>query len=359
MALGLRLSHVASVDLIKKNNLHVFRQWLIENDAYVFTMNGFPYGEFHHASVKDSVHLPDWSTKERVDYTLRLFDILVALLPPHLDGGVSTSPLSYRHWFPTAGQTNALKQTATANILMVAEQLISIHKTTGKLLHLDIEPEPDGIIESGREFIDWYNDYLLAEGTGKIAAKCAVSLEEAAELIKTHIRICYDVCHFSIGYEPHTSMIAQLAENGIRIGKIQVSAALKAFMPTDVNGRLMIREAFASFNEPTYLHQVIGRTDNEKLLRYPDLPQALHDVQNTTVSEWRAHFHVPVFKDEFGLLYSTQEDIIEVLQLHKGHALTEHLEVETYTWEVLAKKSKLPLQQSIIRELQWVLEQMQ
>jgi hypothetical protein len=51
---------------------------------------------------------------------------------------------------------------------------------------------------------------------------------------------------------------------------------------------------------------------------------------------------------------STQQDIREVLNLQKEQSLTQHLEIETYTWEVLPDLLKLPLEDSIIRELQWV-----
>ncbi len=95
-----------------------------------------------------------------------------------------------------------------------------------------------------------------------------------------------------------------------------------------------------------------------ELCRYPDLRQALEDVENPSVKEWRAHFHVPVFEKDFGLLQSTQSDICEVLDIQKNNIITPHLEVETYTWEVLPDSLKLPLQKSISRELQWVVEQL-
>ena len=43
MGIGLRLSNEASIELIQKENLAAFKQWLKEQDMYVFTMNGFPY----------------------------------------------------------------------------------------------------------------------------------------------------------------------------------------------------------------------------------------------------------------------------------------------------------------------------
>ena len=89
------------------------------------------------------------------------------------------------------------------------------------------------------------------------------------------------------------------------------------------------------------------------LVRYPDLPEALMDNREAA-NEWRAHFHVPVFVKDFGLLASTQDEINEVLTIQKHHPFTEHLEVETYTWEVLPHDLKLPVAESISRELLWV-----
>src|SRR3712207_6768964 len=54
--IGLRLSNEASITLSEEKNLNEFKTWLQENEAYVFTMNGFPYGGFHHTRVKDNVH---------------------------------------------------------------------------------------------------------------------------------------------------------------------------------------------------------------------------------------------------------------------------------------------------------------
>lgn len=354
MGIGLRLSNEASVDLIKKENLSVFKQWLKDQDAYVFTMNGFPYGGFHRTIVKDKVHTPDWTTKERVEYTLRLFHLLAALLPEGMDGGVSTSPLSYRHWFTTPDQLSDARETATNNIVSIIENLIQIHQSTGKLLHLDIEPEPDGLLETGNEFIEWFENDLLRIGVPAISSKLDISHHKAEDVIKEHLRLCYDVCHFAIGYEPHQSVIEDIKSRGIKIGKIQISAALKARMDSPENNAKSIKENFARFNEPVYLHQVVAKTKDGKLLRYPDLSAALNEKDNYLCSEWRAHFHVPVFAEKFGLLSSTQDEIEEVLSLQKKEPFTHHLEVETYTWEVLPQSLRLPLQDSITRELQWV-----
>jgi hypothetical protein len=356
MGIGLRLSNQASLDLVREEQLTLFKRWLRENQAYVFTMNGFPYGGFHHTRVKDQVHAPDWTTGDRVAYTLRLFRILAELMPEG-DAGISTSPLSYRHWFGSPGQVQEARATATRHILSIAEHLIRIHRSSGKLLHLDIEPEPDGLLETGAEFIEWFEEDLLPAGRILLASTFSCTGTEAELLLKEHIRLCYDVCHFAIGYEPHREVMRDLAEKGIKIGKIQISAALKAVIPAD-SRRVAVRQGFAACNEPVYLHQVVAKQADGSLLRYPDLPEALADFDRPTVQEWRAHFHVPIFLSDFGSLQSTRQDISEVLALQQERPVTQHLEVETYTWEVLPDEMRLPLEESIIRELQWVKDEL-
>ncbi|MET4080968.1 hypothetical protein ABIB40_000913 [Pedobacter sp. UYP30] len=344
MGIGLRLSNVASMELLQENLLQTFKEWLAEVDGYVFTMNGFPYGGFHHTKVKDQVHAPDWTTTKRLDYTIRLFNILAELLPDGMDGGVSTSPLSYKPWFTDSEEREKATITATENVLKVAEELQKIAERTGKILHLDIEPEPDGFIESGLEFIDWYENVLLPAGKSR--------LEES--VIKQHICLCYDVCHFAIGYEPHIDIINELKAKEILVGKIQISAALKAKLPESLIERTSVINELARFDEPTYLHQVIAKQNDGSLIRYPDLSNALADKENTAATEWRAHFHVPIFVEDMGLIQSTQADIKVVLEAYKNSPFTAHLEVETYTWEVLPASLKAPLNDSIIRELNWV-----
>jgi hypothetical protein len=360
--LGLRLSNIASEDLEQPENLIEFQHWLADNDCYVFTMNGFPYGGFHNTVVKDQVHAPDWTTTQRVDYTIRLFRILSVLLPVDelgnpIPGGVSTSPLSYRYWFDWGHETarDAVFTQTTQHILTVVAELIRLHRNTDRLMHLDLEPEPDGVIETSDEFIAWYTNYLLPMGIEQLSALFGMTDEEAETAICQHVRLCYDVCHFAVGYEKPADVLAKMKEYGLRVGKIQISAALKAEFPTPGTGdREAVRRAFEQFNEPTYLHQVVARTYSGELLRFPDLPEALAAFDDSH-AEWRSHFHVPIFVSDYGVLQSTQDDIERTLNLLAINPFTNQLEVETYTWDVLPDELKLNLIDSIERELNWVL----
>ncbi|GAB2552564.1 metabolite traffic protein EboE [Spirosoma aerophilum] len=358
--LGLRLSNLASEELEIPENLIAFQHWLASNDCYVFTMNGFPFGGFHDTVVKDQVHAPDWTTEARVEYTKRLFRILSVLLPVDelgnpIPGGVSTSPLSYRHWFEweqPAARDYILSQT-TQNVLEVVADLIRLRRQTDRLMHLDLEPEPDGVIETSDEFISWFTDYLLPMGIEQLTTEFNLTDEQAEAAICEHVRLCYDVCHFAVGYERPAEVLDKLKDFGLRVGKIQISAALKAEFPDQPDEREAVRQAFATFNEPTYLHQVVARTKSGELLRFRDLPDALAAFDETH-AEWRAHFHVPLFIKDYGVLQSTQDDITEVLNLLSTRAFTNQLEVETYTWDVLPAPLKFNLIDSIEREIKWV-----
>ena len=352
--IGLRLSDEASRSLLEEDHLAVFKSWLKKNDCYIFTMNGFPFGGFHHQRVKDQVHQPDWTTDSRLDYTFRLFEILEKLLPEGVEGGISTSPLSYKYWHSTGADKQEVTGRTTIQMAKVAERLHEIHQKEGKILHLDIEPEPDGLLENTEEVINWYNQWLIPRGTEYLKEQTEISDEEAAACLKRHIRLCYDVCHFAVVYEEPEEVFARLKQEGIKVGKIQISAALKAKVPQRIEDRKPIEEALAPFVESTYLHQVVERDSSGGLTHYPDLPEALKNLKNTSAEEWRTHFHVPVFLPKYDLLESTQQDIIDVLNYLKKEEVTAHLEVETYTWEVLPDDIQLEIVDSIVRELKWV-----
>ncbi|HEY4652104.1 MAG TPA: xylose isomerase, partial [Pontibacter sp.] len=172
--------------------------------------------------------------------------------------------------------------------------------------------------------------------------------------------ICYDVCHFALAYEQPHEAFAKLQAAGIQIGKIQLSAALKAELPESEAARAELAQKLQPFAESTYLHQVVERNANGQLHFYSDLPQALQHIQKPTAREWRTHFHVPLFTQNYNGLQSTQGDVETVLNYVSEHPeLSNHLEVETYTWEVLPEGLKTNLTTSIARELEWVLQQIQ
>ncbi|MDF7815891.1 metabolite traffic protein EboE [Hymenobacter sp. YC55] len=354
-AVGLRLSDVASRELEQGENLTEFKAWLAKHDLYVPIINGFPFGSFHGEKVKDDVHRPDWTTPARLAYTRRLARLLAALLPPGLDGGISTSPLSYKLWHAEdAAQTETVLQDSTQHLAELVEDLVRLRQQTGQLIHLDIEPEPDGVLENSQEFINFYELYLLPQVSSRLQSRLGLSSQEATQAVLDCVQLCYDVCHFALAYEEPAAVFAELAARGIKVGRVQISAALKVDLPAALPERQVVLSEFEAFTESTYLHQVLIRNQDESITQYPDLPAALPHLLTSTAREWRSHFHVPVFLERYHLLQSTQLEIQKVLRLLAAHPLTSYLEVETYTWDVLPVAIKQDLVTSIARELTWV-----
>lgn len=357
--LGLRLAAKACAELRDPIQLEAFKAWLKAQDCYVFTMNGFPYGDFHTKRVKDKVHFPDWTTVERTDYTLNLFKILAQLLPEGMEGGISTSPLSYRFWITeNTDDWFSMRKRCTQNVLRVIAHLYTTEVQTGVYMHLDMEPEPDGVLENGAEFIAWYTQELIPAAGVFFKNNHDLDAEQAAALVKRYLQLCYDICHFAVAYEDHEAILKQLADLGIGIGKFQISAALRIPLSEDLSARDAQKKLLSEFDEPIYLHQVVAQDEAGTLTKYRDLSDALPSFNDLQIKEWRSHFHVPIFLDHYGSIASTQSDIATVLALQKLNAISNHLEVETYTWNVLPEALQIPIEKSIVRELLWVKDQL-
>jgi hypothetical protein len=343
--LGLRLSAAEARELLSGDSLHKFRHYLHANGLYVALINGYPYGHFSGEPVKAEVFAPDWRTPERVRYTLDLIEILAALLPEGADGGVSTVPLSYKPWTGSDDWPPIVD-----NLVRVCEHLVR----SGRNIHVDIEPEPDGLIENSAETIAFFSEQLMERGAPLLAAWLGVSKDQAGEYLRDHIRVCYDTCHFAVEYEEPAETFAAFAAAGVRLGRVQISSALAVPL---VQGAPSA-EALARLREMAdaiYLHQVVERRRDGSLRRYRDLPEAFARPADPDACEWRIHFHVPLYAEYFGGLGSTREAIRRTL---RAQPQTSHFEIETYTWSVLPESLRVGLGDSISREYSWVLDQM-
>lgn len=349
---GLRLSAAAVKDLLEGENLSDFKKWLRENGLYVFTMNGFPYGSFHHQKVKDNVYKPDWSTNERLEYTLNLAGVLNELLPNDVDGGISTSPISYKYWKRNSEEEQDLIKSSCRHLAEVAFEMHRYLENDGNELHLDIEPEPDCLIENSEESIRFFRDHLWPKGSEYLQSEKGIPTEKGIEILKNHIRLCYDTCHFAVEYEDPESAVQKITRAGIRIGKAQISAAVKTELGNKKR-RKSIQKKLQQFVESTYLHQVVERKTDGSYRQYRDLDEALGHIFDENAEEWRIHFHVPIFTGKMGELNSTRDHISGAFTALQSYSDCRHYEIETYTWEVLPESLRVNLADSIEREFDW------
>ena len=351
--LGLRLSARDARELRQDGSLERLKSFLQDHGLYVAVINGFPYGPFHGTPVKASVYAPDWRDPARVSYTLDLIEILAAILPPGLDGGVSTAPLSYKPW--TAAADGTAWATMTRNVVRIAERLVHLRRDHGLLIHLDIEPEPDCTIENTAETLDFFERRLLPLGAPALGQSLGVADDEARAHLLDHVRICFDCCHFAVEFEKPDEAMDRIRAAGIKVGRVQLSSALDVGVPANRDQAAAVMNRLRPFADSTYLHQVVEQRDAE-LRHYLDLPDAIEARHEPTARNWRIHFHVPLFTGRYDELGSTQSYVADVLRHTLATGATTHLEIETYTWDVLPGDLKQDLLESIAREYAWVLE---
>jgi hypothetical protein len=349
---GLRLSARDARELLTGTRLDDLRAYLDDEGLYVAILNGFPYGTFHNAVVKSEVYAPDWRDPARVAYTRDLAMILQRLLPEGVDGGVSTAPLSYKRW--VEGDPAAMAA-MTRHVAGTAATLARLRANTGAHLHLDVEPEPDCVLETSAETIAFFERHLLPEGMRVVSTELGVGASEAERILREHVQVCFDCCHFAVEFEDAREALARLDRAGIGIGRIQLSSAIDVEVPAGQAAFARVAERLSAFADPVYLHQVVERRQ-AALARFPDLPEAIGAGPAASDRRWRIHFHVPLFTQAYDGLASTQAYVATVLDLVRQRPITTHLEIETYTWDVLPGALKIDLLESIEREYRWVLQ---
>ncbi len=347
--IGLRLSARAAAELTDTATLAEFMDFLARERMYVFTINGFPYGTFHGQRVKEAVYLPDWRDPERLRYTNQLADLLARLLPAQagLEGSVSTVPGAFKPAMGGAADVALMVE----HLLRHVAHLVALRARTGRLVALALEPEPHCFLETTAEVAAFFAEELHGPAAvRRLAALTGLDDSAAARALHDHLGVCLDLCHAAVEFEDATGCTEQLQAAGIRVLKMQISAGLR--LPSLDAPAL---QALRRFEDPVYLHQVVQQGP-AGLRRFADLPEALAtlpaDVADT---EWRVHFHVPIFLDRLAPFSSTQSFIREVLALHRARPVSAHLEVETYTWDVLPEPFRSgSVDEAVARELAWV-----
>ncbi|MFQ5734976.1 MAG: metabolite traffic protein EboE [Planctomycetaceae bacterium] len=312
------------------------RDELSQRELTCHTLNAFPFGDFHSSRVKEHVYIPDWGDQRRLNYTQSCATVLAELLSDGVDGSLSTVPLAFKGF----EQPPDFRDRAADNLISLAKSLARLRSETGKWIRLAVEPEPFCLLETTNETLEFFE--FLFQRTDS---------QQAAETVRSHVGVCYDVCHQAVEFEDVAASIRQLNDAGVRINKVHITCALKADRPADDRN---VAEALAQYVEPRYLHQTLGRRDDGSIVRAIDLTEDL--VLRPTgafqsADEWRVHFHVPVNAERLGPLKTTREELRRALQAVATLDYAPHLEVETYTWPVLPDGDRTDLVAGLTAEM--------
>ena len=309
-----------------------------------FTYNAFPYGGFHEAGLKQSVFEPAWDDPRRLAFSLD-----VSRASALIAGALGLAGAPERHlsvsthtgFFGPASGDPARRDACIEAWLAAADALAELEDETGQRVVLAFEPEPRSAAGDTRELVP-----LLAR-LGELADASGRSGRVAR-----HLGVCLDACHAAVEFEPREEALKRTLDSGFPLGKLQFSSALRLPQPAaDDEGRA----ALLGLAEPVFLHQVTGRSGGE-LLRCGDLPElgrALDERPGDWLAcdEWRCHFHVPVDLERAGGSVgglATTRDLADellagLLARPKRWGTQElHVEIETYTWNVLPSAARGP-----------------
>jgi hypothetical protein len=328
------------------------RTFLDENGLYVYTVNAFPYGPFKGDSVMERVYEPDWTTDERVVYTNQVADILAEISPDHVSPSIQTAPLAFRP--QVTGE--AYVEQFTTQLLRVVAHLVELEHRTGRRVKLALEPEPACFLESTAETIDYFAQRIHASaGIRELAGLAGVPISEAEGLVRRHLGVVFDIGHQSVGFEDVPTSLSGLVDAGIPIFKLQAAAALWV-------EKLSVEQvpALREFTDTIYLSQTTMRRADGRVEKFLNLGEALDAFErDPSPAEMRTHFHVPVFLEEIGPFRTTRFTVQEAFRMHRESPLSDHLEIETYTWDVLPAQLKTgDITDYVTRELDFVRDEL-
>lgn len=334
------------------------RTVLEEQGLQVHTLNAFPYGGFHADVVKLDVYTPTWADPERLAFTLECAEVLADLLPDGVPGSISTLPLAWREPWSEADD-----DAATRAFAALGADLRELRERTGKTVRVAVEPEPGCVLDSVDDVVDW------------LAARTAPGVPEDRRIDPEHVGVCLDTCHLAVSFADRragtAATVRRITDAGLRVVKVQASAALHVEDPADPAARA----AVGAFAEKRYIHQVRELTAAGDVLAADDLPDALGEVstpgagdvvghgqaESTTSAlpgegPWRVHFHVPLHHEPAAPLAATTDVLRDAVDAVRAapHGEEAHLDVETYTWAVLPEGAATDsLVAGIAAELRW------
>ncbi|HEX8346778.1 MAG TPA: TIM barrel protein [Actinoplanes sp.] len=231
---------------------HRLRTELDARGLEVHTLSGRPYGGSGEPAAE-----PDWSTYERLEYTLDLARVLVDLLPDDaVRGSVSTLGLGRRDGWDVP------RERACARFLSrLSAGLAEVAWQTGRAVRVGFELEPGCLMDTAGN---------------TVAALAGVDSDR--------LGVCLDLANLACTWQEPATAIEELTAAGLSVVKVQVAAALEVADPVAAAGTL---RAYAGEHDR---HQITNPAGGYA----DDLDSALQDA---LPGPWRMRHHLPLRSD--------------------------------------------------------------
>ncbi len=310
-----------------------------------FTWNAFPFGDFGDEGLKQRVFEPTWAQPERLEYTLDVARIATALVRRQNGaGGLATRHVSISTHSGGWGSTLSVAQREQCafQLARCVDELATLEESTGVRVVLALEPEPGANAPTQRALTE-FAAFVAQRAERWLQDERHRSRANAALLVERHLGACLDACHSAVEGEADEVARDLVAHRRATPAKLQYASALRVVAPGANPAGV---ERLLALAEPRFLHQVRGHGAREPLA-VDDLPHLAAELATDrrdlwlSAAEWTCHLHVPVDLEELGgALRTTRADADAILASlvsdPAGWSTNElHVEIETYTWEVL------------------------
>lgn len=342
--ISLCLSNKIITDLNKTQNIKKIVCWQNRNKKYITLINGFVYKKFHQNKIKENIYYPDWTKEERVNFTKKLIFFAQKINKEKKKCGISTLPITYKLWIKKNEKYN-IKQCVN-NLFKLIKILMQIKKYKKILIHIDIEPEPFCLLEKCEDFVIFFKSWILPGLINKIQSEIKIDKNDARKIITQHINLCFDSCHSAVMFENVKKSLNLIRKLKIKIGRIQVSSAIKI-----KNLTYQKIKQLEFLRSSPFLHQSIMKTTELKLIKQNDFKIKNMIIDN--IKELRIHCHVPINKRKLSKdIYTTQKELKNYIYDVLINGDTKNLEIETYTYNIIYKN--LNKTNSMIKENKWL-----
>ncbi len=256
-------------------------------------------------------------------------------------------------------RTRAPGDRSRSNVVRVAEALVRLRQST-RHAHPSRHRARAGLLarEHRRDRSSSSSAGCCRSARRRSRRRSASAAPTRERYLRDHVRLCFDCCHFAVEYEDPEAALERLRarRHPDRPRAAQLGADVRRFPPTRAPAGAAIADAPAAVRRlrPTCTRSSSAR--RRRAPHYPDLDVALERLGaefprpsgafTSTCRSSRASTRRSARRRTTSGRCST---------CARGRASRTHLEIETYTWDVLPPGLKIDLLDSIGREYDWVL----